>query len=392
MQRCAKLCAQAGLVTLLVGLSAAAQAQFLIVGDDNKLHWDDAGKPVFTEPGKDEVVIVDIKNREQPRIVASLPLTNTIIGPPTNLAVTPDESLALVANSLNYESNSSGGWKPVPDNKIYVIDLRATPPALIATVEVGKQPSGMAVNKAGNLALVADRADNAVTVLTISGKEVKPVQTMALGDTVSAVAITPDGNHALVTKHAAHKVAWLDIDGQTVTYNKRDIAVGSWPYNVQITFDGRFALTANQGNSGVADGGVGSVSVVDLKADPPRLVDYVTVNPLPEGLGVSPTAPLAIAVSINGSGTAPKGAWFEHPYALLDVISTAGGHVRKVGAVKAGRLPEGIAFSPEGKYVYVGNFSDSNLQIFKVDGDTLRETGKVLKLPGHPASVRGNTP
>ena len=66
--------------------------------------------------------------------------------------------------------------------------------------------------------------------------------------------------------------------------------------------------------------------------------------------------------------------------------------MRKVSAVKAGRLPEGIAFSPEGKYVYVGNFSDSNLQIFKVDGDTLRDTGKVLKSPGHPASVRGNTP
>lgn len=217
----------------------------MVVGDDNKLHWDDAGNPAFTAPGKDEVVIVDIKNREQPKIVASLPLTNTIIGPPTNLAVTPDESLALVANSLNYESNDSGGWKPVPDNKIFVIDLKATPPALIATVEVGKQPSGMAINKAGSLVLVADRADNAVTVLTISGKEVKPVQTVALGDTVSAVAITPDGKHALVTKHAVHRVAWLDIDGQTVSYNKKDIAVGSWPYNVQITFDGHFALTAN---------------------------------------------------------------------------------------------------------------------------------------------------
>lgn len=195
MQRYARLAAQAATVALVCGISAAAQAQFLVVGDDNKLHWDDAGKPAFTAPGKDEVVIVDIKNREQPKIVASLPLTNTIIGPPINLAVTPDESLALVANSLNYQSNDSGGWKPVPDNKIFVIDLKATPPALIATVEVGKQPSGMAINKAGSLVLVADRADNAITVLTISGKEVKPVQTVALGDTVSAVAITPDGKH-----------------------------------------------------------------------------------------------------------------------------------------------------------------------------------------------------
>jgi DNA-binding beta-propeller fold protein YncE len=392
MRRCAKFAAYAAMGWMLLGFTATAQAQFLIVGDDNKLHWDDAGKPAFTEPGKDEVVIVDIKDREAPKIVATLPLTNTIVGPPTNLAVTPDETLALIANSLNYESNGSGGWKPVPDNKIFVIDLTANPPAQIATVEVGKQPSGMAVNKAGTLALVADRADNAVTVLTISGKEVKPAQTVALGDTVSAVAITPDGKHALVSKHAAHKVAWLDIDGQSVSYNKKDIAVGSWPYNVQITADGHFALTANQGNSGVGDGGVGSVSVIDLKAEPPRLVDYVTVSPYPEGLDVSPTAPLAIAVAINGSGTAPKGAWFENPYSLLDVLSTADGRVRKIGSVKAGRLPEGIAFSPEGKYVYVGNFSDSNLQVFKVQGHTLRDTGKVLKLPGHPASVRGNTP
>lgn len=129
-----------------------------------------------------------------------------------------------------------------------------------------------------------------------------------------------------------------------MSYDKKDIAVGSWPYNVQITFDGHFALTANQGNNGVGDGGVGSISVIDLTANPPRLVDYVAVDPLPEGLGVNPTAPLAVAVAINGSGTAPKGAWFEHPYSLLDVLSTSGGHVRKVGAVKAGRLPEGIAF------------------------------------------------
>ena len=156
---------------------------------------------------------------------------------------------------MNYQPNDSGGWKPVPDNKIFVIDLKATPPALIATVEVGKQPSGMAINKAASLVLVANRADNAVTVLTISGKEVKPVQTgrprrHRLGGRHHA------GRQACARHQACrHKVAWLDIDGQTVSYNKKDIAVGSWPYNVQITFDGHFALTANQGNNGVGDGG-----------------------------------------------------------------------------------------------------------------------------------------
>jgi DNA-binding beta-propeller fold protein YncE len=376
---------------LLLGLSVSAQAQFLVIGDDNKLHWDDAGKPVFTEPGKDEVVIVDIKNRESPAIVATLPLMNTVIGPPTNLAVTRDESLALVANSLNYQPEGSG-FKPTPDNRVYVIDLKAVPPKLIATVEVGKQPSGMAINRRGDLALIANRADNSISVLTINGQDVKLADTISLGDTVSAVAITPEGEHALVTKHAANKVAWLDIDGQKVSYSKTDLAVGVWPYNVQITADGRFGLTANQGNGGAPDGGAGSVSVIDLKANPPHLVDYVGVGPTPEGLAVSPTGSLAIALALNGSGAAPKGVWFAAPNSIVDVLATEGGNVRKVGTSKAGRLAEGIAFSPDGGYLYVADFIDSALRVYKVEGTEVRDTGKVLKLPGHPASMRGSTP
>jgi DNA-binding beta-propeller fold protein YncE len=391
MRRFASFVALIGLSGLLFGFPGLVHAQFLVIGDDNKLQWNDAGKPVFEEPGKDEVVIVDIKDRESPKIAATLSLQNTVIGPPTNIAITPNETLALVANSLAYQAEGSG-WKPVPDNRVYVIDLMAKPPTLLATLEVGKQPSGMAINRAGDLALVANRADNSISVLTISGKEVKLSQTIPLDDTVSAVAMTPDGKHALVTKHAANKVAWLDIDGQTVSYGKKDFSVGVWPYNVQVTADGHFALTANQGNGGAPDGGAGSVSVIDLTANPPHPVDYIGVGPTPEGLAVSPNGPLAVAVAINGSGGAPKGAWFASPNSLLDVLSTEGGQIRKVGTAKAGRLAEGIAFSPEGEYLYVANFSDSNIQVYRVEAGALRDTGKVLKLPGHPASMRGNTP
>jgi DNA-binding beta-propeller fold protein YncE len=397
MKRNTKLLALAGLVWLWFGLSAAAHAQFLVIGDDNKLYWDDTGKTVFTEPGKDEVVIVDIKDPEAPKIVASLPLMNTMIGPPTNLAITPDESLALVANSLAYQPVGAG-WKPVPDNKLFVIDLQSTLPKLIATVEVGKQPSGLAINRKGDLVLIANRADNSISVLTINGKEVKLVDTVPMGDTVSAVAITPDGKHALASKYSVNKVAWLDIDGQKVTYSKIDFGVGVFPYNVQITADGRFGLTVNQGNAGVPDGGAGSVTVIDLKATPPHVVDYLGIDPFPEGLAINPTRDLAVALALNGSGGAlSKDAWFAHPNTIVDVLSTAGGTVRKVGAVNAGRKAEGVAFSPDGKYLYVanfwvGNFEPGNLQIYRVQGDRVVDTGKVLRLPGHPASMRSSVP
>ena len=48
-------------------------------------------------------------------------------------------------------------------------DLTATPPAVSDTVTVGKQPSGLAIARKGDLALVANRAGRSVSVLSIAG-------------------------------------------------------------------------------------------------------------------------------------------------------------------------------------------------------------------------------
>src|SRR6516164_5561598 len=152
--------------------AGAARAQMLITGNDEKVWFDETGKTVNQPPGKDTVSIIDIHD-------AATPLINTIIGPPVNLAITPDQHLALVANSLDWVKDGDG-WKGVPDNKIYVIDLTASPPTQIGVVEAGKQPSGMAINRAGTLALVANRADDTVSVLSIDGKNVKPAGTVSV--------------------------------------------------------------------------------------------------------------------------------------------------------------------------------------------------------------------
>ncbi len=65
---------------------APVLAQQVIVGIDNKVFWDADGKPVMSPPGKDAVVVLDISDRLNPRLVASLPLMNSVFGPPVNLA------------------------------------------------------------------------------------------------------------------------------------------------------------------------------------------------------------------------------------------------------------------------------------------------------------------
>jgi DNA-binding beta-propeller fold protein YncE len=223
---------------------SSGKPELMIVGNDEKQSWDENGKPVVGPPGKDSLSIIDIGTDPlAPKIIATLPLANTIFGPPVNLAITPDASLALVANSMNVVEEG-GAWKPVPDNRLWVIDLTSSPPKLIDTVLVGKQPSGMSINRAGNLALIANRTDNSISVLRISGKKVELIDTVAIGEQVAHVKFTPDGKRALAAKFPGHKIALLEVNGEKVTYGKYDMAVGLWPYNVNVTPDGKLALSA----------------------------------------------------------------------------------------------------------------------------------------------------
>ena len=47
--------------------------------------------------------------------------------------------------------------------------------------------------------------------------------------------------------------------------------------------NGSIALTADNGNSGSSDGNVDTVSVIDLTAKPPRVIDHVVVPDNPKG-------------------------------------------------------------------------------------------------------------
>ena len=373
------------LVLVFWAFPYAANAQLMIIGNDEKVTYDDNGAVAFSPPGKDTISIVDISNREAPKILVSLPLMNSIYGPPVNLAITPDERLAIVANSLNWVQEGTA-WKPTPDNRLYVIDLKASPPKHIATVEVGKQPSGLSINARGDLALVANREDKSISVLSIQGTEVKLVDTVAMGDSVAHVVFTPNGKRALAVKFPNHKVAVLNVEGQKVTYEKYDMPVGLWPYNIDVTPNGKLALTADNGNSGRSDGHIDTVSVIDLEANPPRVI----VGDAPEGLVICPTGEVAVAMLLSGND-GPKNAWFYHRNGRVAVLKIDDKKVTKVGEVEVRGVPEGAVFSPDGKYLYVGNFNDQDVSILKVDGTRVTDTGKRLQLPGHPASMRGRT-
>jgi DNA-binding beta-propeller fold protein YncE len=387
MQRTKRAGLTAAALMIAAGIAMTAKAApYMIVGNDEKLLWDDDGKPILAPPGKDSVLIVDLANPEEPKIVANLPLKNSIVGPPVNLDIDPTGTIALVADSVDV-TKEGDALKQGPDTKVHVIDLKASPPKAIATVTAGKQPSGLSISPDGKLALVANRGDNSISVLSIEGKDVKVIDTVSMGDSVSHVVFTPDGKRALATKFPAHKLSILEVAGNKVTYSKTDLPAGLWPYNVAVAPNGSIALTADNGNSGASDGSADTVSVADLEANPPRIIDRVVVGDGPEGLAISPKGDIAVAVILRGSNSSKK-AFFYNKNGSVSVLRLDGKKVTKTQDIEVGGLPEAAVFTPDGKYLLVGNYLDQNFSILKADGPTLTDTGKRFSVPGHPASAR----
>src|SRR2546430_15995559 len=87
-------------------------------------------------------------------------------------AVTADVSLALVGSSRKVDPGDP--TKTVPDTRVSVIDLKASPPAVIATLEAGKSAAGISINRPGTLALGAHRSEGTVSGFSISRKTVTP--------------------------------------------------------------------------------------------------------------------------------------------------------------------------------------------------------------------------
>lgn len=372
-----------------LALAGALPGEVLIIGIDTKVALAPEGV-LKVAPEADAVLVYDISNPGQPSLQGRLPLTNSIFGPPTNLLVTPDGSRALVANSVNWVEEN-GEWTAPPDRAIHLLDLRTNPIQVRQTVEVGDQPSGLGMSEDGKSVVVANRKGRSATLLRL-GDTLEAVHTVEIEGEAAAVAMTPDGRRALVTKFAEHAVAVLEVRDNQLHYDPdHDIAVGRWPYNVQITPNGKIALVANNGNNGFPDGHADTVTVVDLEASPPRAIDHVTVGDGPEGLAISPDGRFAAVPLLQGSAPPFEGRWFYNRKGAIALLRIDGKSVRKVATVETGAFPEGVGFSRDGRHLFVGDLADQQLSVFEVTADSLRPI-TTLTLPGYPASLRTQVP
>lgn len=371
---------------LAVALAPGAEAQIAVSANDNKVVNVNGVVKVVPNPPPDTVSIIDLK-ASPPRVLAEVQAPVSVVGPPLSVALTPDEGLALVTSSSKIDP--SDPTKQTADNRVSVIDLKASPPKVIATLEAGKGAGGLSINRQGTLALVSNMVDGTVSVFTIQGKTVTPGGTVEVGGAKAGggmVAIAPDGRTALVSRRDDNRISVLSIDGTRVEYTKRDLTAGVRPIVLDIASSGAFAVVGSL--AGATSGDNDSVSLIDLTAKPPRVVDTIGVlGATAEGLKISPDSSVVAVVVHNGSNRAKESPFYSDAGKLV-IVRVTGRTLSRVAEAPIGRWSQGAAFSADGKTILVGNMIEKDYWVFQWDGATLRDTGQRIKMNGGPAAIR----
>src|SRR5262249_22430792 len=146
-------------LALVPFLTVGATAQILVYEKDNRAVLLKGQIVVPANRAADPVRIID-RGFSPPKLPGEAKAPASVVGPPQSVAISRDESVALVTGA--FKVDPADPKKAIPDNKLSVIDLKAKPPAVIATLEAGLGAAGVSINNASNLALVANRSEGTV--------------------------------------------------------------------------------------------------------------------------------------------------------------------------------------------------------------------------------------
>jgi len=212
-------------------------------------------------------------------------------------------------------------------NSVSVIDIESN--NVVATIPVGSQPLGVAVNNTGTRIYVT----NLDSVSVIDGSSKSVIATLPLGGELTGVAVNPAGTRVYVGDLVSDTVKVIDASGNTVIAT---VPVGSAPRGVVVNPQGTRVYVANEAS--------GSISVIDTATN--KEIKKVQVA----------AGPMDTAINPAGTRLYVTHYWSNNPSdplaISLSVIDTESN--TKIAGIPLGfNAGEGVAVHPDGRHVYV---------------------------------------
>ena len=371
-------------VAAIIGAANAFAADIIVSAQDGKFVRVD-GRATFPQPAPSDSLVVIDATQFPPVIKGTVEgLEHTVQGPPQSVAVTPDGKLAIVAAPTRYDYAAK---KELFDNFLQIVDIEASPPKLVAKVDVGAHPNGLAINRDGTLLLAASH-DGTVKVLTIDGKNLKMIDQVKVGEKrLSGISFTHDGKAAIVALRDENGAAVLSVDGTTVKLTNERLSTGVNPYAVDVSSDGKWAIIGNTGvgNRIVDDADV--VTLVDVSKRPFRTVQQISVPATPEGVAISPDGRYIVVQSMGGSNLTPNDPG-RNKIGKVVLFEIRDGSAVKVNDVPGGEAAQGVVFTQDGRYVLLQMDVEKAIGVFEIRDGKIVDTGERLKLAAGPVSIR----
>jgi DNA-binding beta-propeller fold protein YncE len=369
-------------VAILCLCPALADARLAISGNDGKQLQ--KGEDGTVTP--DSVSVIDL-NAYPPKVVGQVQVPAAMIGPPEAVAVSRDESFAIVTAAQKI--NPTDPMHPLDNDQVSVIDLsRPSQPRLLGTVQSGAGASGVTMNRAQNLVLVAAKMEDAIIVLRLSGRKLMPAGRVDLGKGAAPtdVVFAPDGRHAYAVAWGANKIMELAVDGTKVTPTGQDVATGKIPYGAAVTPDGNWLINTNLGGALQGEDRTGTLSMVDLKSH--RLAQSVPVGRTPEHVTLSPDGKYAAVVLANGAANTKSDPKYDQVTGILKIFAVGPGTLTEVAHADSCHWAQGATFSQDGKLVLQQCAAERAILVYRFDGQSLvQDKNATLKFESRPGAI-----
>jgi DNA-binding beta-propeller fold protein YncE len=346
----------------------------------------DAGKQVApAERTADSVTVLSFDGGK-PTVLGSVAAPGSIQGPPVSVAVTRDEKLALVTNSTRIDPADVN--KYVSDDVVSVIDISAPRhPVVRQTLHSGPNVQGIAVNRAGTLALAANTDEDTVSILTVEKGVVALVGKVQLdkGARPASINFFSDGKGALVLCGGTSKIMKLSVAGTRVD-RVADIPVGLRSSSLAVVLPGeKVAIVKGVAPAIGQAPPLGKAVMIDLTSG--RVVTSVELGVGPEHIALSQDGAYLEATLHNGSHDALGSPHF-HDFGLMKVFRVGADSITPVAQIQTGHWCQGALWSLDNRTLLLQCSAEKDIEVYRFDGRRLsRDPSATVQLDAAPAAM-----
>jgi DNA-binding beta-propeller fold protein YncE len=341
--------------------------------------------------------------------VAQVDVSNSTMGPPTSLAVTPDGRFAYAVETRGPAGPTATKLDDLPGGQLLTaVDLTdPAAPSVLGTINVGGGPRAVDVRADGRYVAVASGTPGGQLVIVKVSPTAPLTEPMSfklpgIGDRnvkPSSVQWHPSGRYLALTLPESNEVAFFEFNPDVGNGNPgiapwgEPVKVGKYPASGRFSPCGRYFITTDLGwgtdvpgfMAGAPEGQLSVIALSDVASsidehgtlDVSRVRHGVTaragVGISPEALAISPDGRFVVTGNVKTSFMPVGDA--RHSAGSLSLLSfePGSGQLTNLGEFPIAAMPQGVAFDASGQNVIVSQFRsfdpgavDGELAFFKL--------------------------